>query len=259
MVEDPNTRRSKALAKFAPLAAVSLLAGALAACSGKSNDAPVASVSPLAGAWISTNATGNKAYALILPTNGTFRAFLADTTLATGTVTLSPTTLGGTASVFPTGAPTALGAGPSQVTLSGTGSSTVFNPTFTSVGGTTASFAFAPDTAANVSTSLTALAGTYKAAATQDSDGVGGTITLTAAGVLSGSDSNGTLSGTLTQVAANLNAFTVTFTYTPAAGTSGSPLAFTGLAYLRPGAAPSVVLMSNASTAQYSGVYALVP
>jgi hypothetical protein len=77
-------------------------------------------------------------------------------------------------------------------------------------------------------------------------------LTISAAGDLSGSDSGGTLKGTLTPVAAGLNAFQAKLTYTPDTGSPANP---SGLAYLLPGPPAVLVLMTDDGSVEFSGFF----
>jgi hypothetical protein len=135
-----------------------------------------------------------------------------------------------------------------DISLSGTGTPSAINETITT-GGTSRTLPPAvPDgvaNVANVAKTLNDLVGNYEFV-----DGNGKTtyvvVTMAPNGTsatLQDTAPTPTLSGSITQVATDLNAFNVRFTVTADDGTV-LPL-FTGLVYLRPGTPTLAILMSD--------------
>jgi len=236
-----------------------LLAGALMNCGGSSSSSPAAPPPPpsvsLAGVWTATDTRNTTYHVLVLPTSLTFRSLDSNMLQGSGKFTLSGSALGGTITVFPTAALASIGYPVQQGTISGTGSASAITDTITLAAGT-ATTSLAPDTPNNGTVQLSALAGTYAADAANTASSAGGTLTLAADGSLTGSDPGGTLTGTLQQVAAGLNAFNAAITYTPA---GAAPKAYAGLAFYRPGASPSIVVMTDNGTGQLAGIFTKVP
>jgi hypothetical protein len=199
----------------------------------------------LKGAWISTDpATNAQIYTLVLPSTGQFRKGVSGITFS-GTYNLTGTDLGGKATLYPGLEDFSLGRTPVDISLSGTGTPSAINETITT-GGTSRTLPPAvPDGVANVAKTLNDLVGNYEFV-----DGNGKTtyvvVTMAPNGTsatLQDTAPTPTLSGSITQVATDLNAFNVRFTVTADDGTV-LPL-FTGLVYLRPGTPTLAILMSD--------------
>lgn len=95
--------------------------------------------------------------------------------------------------------------------------------------------------------SMATLAGTYAATAAQTTTGLQESLTLDAAGNVTGTDATGTFSGTLTQLYSNKNLYRVAITYTSGTGAGAS---YTGLAFWADTASN---LTANALYVQMSG------
>ena len=103
------------------------------------------------------------------------------------------------------------------------------------------------------------LAGTYTATAADNSGNLDETLVVAADGLsFTGTNAARSFSGTLAQ-RQNLNAFDVRGRFA-AADPGQAPLAFTGIAYLRPGTPATLLLIADAAatggTAVVSGIYA---
>jgi hypothetical protein len=222
-------------------------------CGGGGSGSSSGSQTNIAGAWILT-ANNTTYHTLVLPGTFAFRSLDTNLLESSGTFTLSGSTLGGTISIFPSALFAAAGY-PKQVgTISGTASATSLHDTVTVPLGV-ATTDNSLDIAANVPVQLADLAGSFTAAPgpAATASGLGGTFTVSAAGAVAGSDSAGSFQGALTPVSAGLNAFSAALTYTPTAG--GAPLAYAGLAYLRPGTPSVLILMTDDGTASFAGFF----
>jgi hypothetical protein len=205
----------------------------------------------ISGAWTAT-AGGTTYHVLVLPGTLAFRSLDSNLLEGSGTFTLSGATLGGSIVIYPNALYLAGGYPKQTGTITGTASATAINDTITVPLGKVTN-TLAPDALANAPVQAADLAGTFAAASgAMTSSGLGGTLTLNAAGDLTGSDSGGTLKGSVTAVAAGLNAFQASFTYTPATGT---PQACTGLAYLLPGPPAVLVFMTDNGSVEFSGFF----
>jgi hypothetical protein len=112
----------------------------------------------------------------------------------------------------------------------------------------TGTLALTWDTAANIPVQLANLAGSYSSPSSLSSSGLTTLAQLDQQGNLTGSDSAGSFTGTLTQVSANLNAFQVSATYTL---TGGAATVYTGLAYVVPvtqSASQQFVVLTSTAT-----------
>jgi len=256
---------------------LALFAACLLGCGGGGSSTGSSSAPPplptwLAGAWLGTGASsGVPIYTLILPSGATRVLSAGNLAEQTGTLTLSRDTLSGTGTTFLAANLASSPTGNSFPAIFG-GTATQFPAQMTLIAGTKGVLAIDTynlglDSAANIPVQLATLAGTYTAANTRSSQttstSLDATLTVQANGTLSGSDSDGKVSGTLTQVAANLNAFNVVLNYTPT-GTANAA-AFTGLAYYRPAqtgasAVPaSLLVMTDTGQIEFSGIFTLNP
>ena len=230
--------------------AAALLLATLAACGGKGSTGP--SASPLAGVWSAPAEGGGTIYALVMPT-GELRILNPDYSMvAAPAPSLAGANLSGTAYLFQPG-PVGTSPAPTQQVLSGTATASALNLVLTdAVANTSTKINLTPDKVSNIPATPASVAGTYTTS-TAASDGVGGTITLSAVGGLTGGSSLETVSGTATPAASGLNAFNVSITYDSLSGTSA---ALTGAAFCRPSAgANQLILMSDDGTSQFSGVF----
>lgn len=226
--------------------------GALMACGGGSS--PSSTPTPnanIAGIWngtIHSNSThlDYPAFALVLP-DGTFRYAASNWAQVVGAASTNGPAVYGTGTLFLPPSST------SAITLTATDSNNTLGGTFS--GGDSGTLAFAPDAAANVPVQLSQLAGSYQATGSLASTGLATSATLDASGNFSGSDSQGTFTGHLTQVATNLNAFQVSVSYTL---TGSTTVAYSGLAYGRPPVGTThgqIYLQTTSTTGVFAGVF----
>jgi hypothetical protein len=247
---------------------------ALAACGGKKSSSPAPNLN---GAWIEQIGS-DTVFALISP-SGSYRTLLVapnpDDTLAASNMNMysialqqNGTALSGTGAWFSSALPGASGTSNGSVTLTGTASSTSFTTTTTTRTGT-GTDNFVPDPSNTTQAALSTLQGTYTTSVgygsfAQSTDtGVIGTLALDALGNLTGTLGTGTIQGnvvgTLTPAASGQNLYTVQFTFVPLAGGTApvTPVQYSGSAYYRIGATPSLVLISDNGATQISAVFSL--
>ena len=242
--------------RFLPAGILALALVLLPACGGGgggsttvASQPPVAVAANIAGAWTCTDSTGVVYHTLVLPESYAFRSLDSHMAEGVGTMALSGTTLGGSITVYP---PAAYSAVPIMTgTVTGTATTGNLDDTVTFPIGT-ATTNLVPDTPANTAVHLADLAGTYAADPAHTSTGLASTLTVNPDGSFTLVNASGSGQGTLTPVATDLNAFTTTLEVTP---TSGSPASFTGLSFLRPGTTPAIVVMTSQATGGNSGIF----
>jgi len=248
-------------------ALLALLAGGLLGCGERGRPVSAAPGLPppawLTGAWTGTfPGSEDVALALILPSGACRILNGAKLGQIAGKLTLAGNTLGGSGSFFLPGS--------NPVSKSATGEARFQFDGKAAQGPTpsvnmvlvntdqrwdVATLDLTPDPAASSGRSLAALAGSY--ACEESSTGAPATLEVRADGTLSGRDSSGTFSGTLTEAAPGINALQVTLNYAAAAGKPGAT--FTGLAFYRAerGAPGSLVLMTDGGRSEFSGIFTL--
>lgn len=244
------------------LAASLLLLGSLAcdrAHSAASAEPPLPPPAWLTGAWSGTfDGTGDVVRALILPSGACRLLNESGLGQVAGTLALGGQTLSGTGSFFLPG--------PLQVPSIGSQAAFRFEgraapadaPPVRMVLVNTGhawdmtSVDLARDPEAGAAPRLAELAGRY--ACERTSGGVSSDLDLKADGSFTGRDERGSFTGRLGQPDPAANALTVRLDYTPQG--ARTPLAFTGLAYVRAG---GLVVMTDAGTDQYAGIFAPGP
>ena len=212
--------------------------------------APPVTNANIAGAWIYTAPSGTVYRDLILPGTLEFRSLDSNMAEGVGTLAVNGNAVTGTITAYPPAAYAAYYP-ITNGTIAGTATDTSINDTATfPLGPFSASLA--PDAPANVSVQLAQLAGTYTADSTHTSSGLGGTLTVNADGTFTLADSSGSGQGSFAQVAANLNAFTTTLTFTPTGGTAAD---YSGLSYQLTGSPASIVFMTTRSSGELAGIF----
>jgi len=246
--------------RFLPAALLALALVLLPACGGGGGGSaavvaqplpPAETAANLAGVWTFTDSHGVVYHTLILPDSYVFRSLDSHMSEGVGFMTLSGTDLGGSITVYP---PAAYSSVPILTgTVTGTATTGHLDDTVTFILGA-ATTNLQPDTPANATVQLADLAGTYAADPAHTSTGIASTLTVNPDGTFTLDNANGSGRGSLTQVAAGLNAFTTTLDVTPA---SGNPSSFTGLSFLLPGTAPAIVVMTSQAAGGNSGLFTL--
>ncbi len=213
---------------------ISIMAAALAGfqgCGGRSGggSAPAPTIpSWFSGVWTGTNTTNGEAVSMLALPSGAFRMLGgASLNQVVGTLGLDGTSLSGSGSSVAVGSGTV-----APATFSGTATQSParMNLNLSANNGTFA-YRLSANANANVPVTLAQLAGTYTSAAAANSSGQVLQVTLQPDGTatLSSPALSGTETGTLAQVAPNLNAFTVSVPPSP-----GQPYSLAGLAFLLP-------------------------
>jgi len=246
MVPRLRQGQSHPLAQACAWALLALLVGGLQGCSGgNSSPAPTG----IAGVW-TAQVFGSEEHLLILPSASFRNLSSVDLNQVSGSGAVNGNAASGTGLNFPNALEVAGGATNQQATLQGTvtyQSTIVGTLQIGAAPSPQATYTYDPGD--NTPTQLIDLAGNYEAGPGTASSNLATAITLqlNAAGtqaVLSGGDANGgTLTGSLAQVAPNLNAFTVNCTLQrKGQGTA----TFQGLAYLdKDNASPTLVFMTD--------------
>ena len=279
---------SHPMVRFGAMAILALMVGGLAACGGGSgggaaNPPKSLDAAKMPGAWINTSA-GEHVYLLVEPSStASFPAHVlgdAGLSMIAGTLNLAGSRVTGkglayasSSSPFPNGVTSA------ALTVGGTATAA---PDTLSLG-----FAgngqplsspqpFTPDAAANTPVALADLAGTYQAPATATSENqavrvtinppAAGAATTTFTGVIDPGGANAAFTGTISTrngAPAGTNLFTVSM---PVPDGQGASINVSGVAYLRSGTPPTLVVMTSTSVdpasttaEQVSGIFTRLP
>jgi hypothetical protein len=209
----------------------------------------------MTGAWTGTfSGTGDVVRALILPTGACRLLNENGLGQVAGTLALGGQTLSGSGSFFLPGALQVPSTGArASFRFEGRAAPTEAPPVRMVLVNTVqtwdmATVDLARDPDAGAVPKLAGLAGSYTC--TRNSGGVTAGLDLKPDGSFTGRDQGGTFAGRVAQPDPAANALTVALDYTPEGGRT--PLAFTGLAYVR---GHGLVVMADAGADQYAGIF----
>lgn len=209
------------------------------------------------GIWTGTLKTSDgsslSAIAMVLST-GEMRYVASNGLQASGTLSISGASFTGAGTLYaPTGSTFTGGGTTTAFTVAGSGTTgTSMTGTYTSAADSgTMTFTYNTTAAYSTPVVMANVAGSYVSVITNSGRHITGA--LTAAGVFSGNDGQGSFTGALSAVDSTKNAFRITITYTP---TGQAPLTYAGLSFFDFSRTPlRMDIQATGITGQFAGEF----